>query len=182
MLISQSINQIEKAYGHKNSIIDNCHIKVMFTPNTVQTAELISKMLGQKTQAHQQKNYAKGWLSPFPSHTVIANQETGRALMTVDEVMKFPKDDSILFVSGEAPIKARKVKYFEDTNFLSRTEPPPDLKREGPYPFRLKSRETEWSRVVPQSERKNHSNQEDYLESEDAFIGDLESGEPEVAI
>ncbi len=148
MLISQGIPQIEKAYGVKNSIVDNCHIKVVFTPNTVETAETISKMLGQKTESYQQRNYAKGWLSPFPSHTVLANQETGRALLTVDEVMKFPKDESILFVTGEAPIRARKIKYYEDANFLSRIKPPPNLKRMGAYPFRLKPQKVDWNIVA----------------------------------
>lgn len=154
MLISQGIPQIEKAYGVKNSIVDNCHIKVVYTPNTIETAEVISKMLGQKTQCHQQKNYSKGWLSPFPSHTVISNQETGRALMTPDEVMKFSKDESIIFVSGEAPIRGRKVKYFEDENFMSRVEPPPALDGTKPYPFRLKSRRDEWYGFVPDEIRK----------------------------
>lgn len=169
MLISQGIPQIEKAYGVKNSIIDNCHIKVVFTPNTVETAETISKMLGQKTERYQQRNYAKGWLSPFPSHTVLANQETGRALLTVDEVMKFPKDESILFVTGEAPIRARKIKYYEDSNFLSRTQPPPNLKREGPYPFRLKPHKMVWDSVVAQAPKKEGRVKK--LQAKTDFIG-----------
>ena len=29
-LIAQSLNQIEKAYGQNNSILDNCHVRVSF--------------------------------------------------------------------------------------------------------------------------------------------------------
>src|SRR5215471_18728780 len=29
-LIAQSLNQIEKAYGPNNSILDNCHVRVSF--------------------------------------------------------------------------------------------------------------------------------------------------------
>lgn len=169
MLISQGIPQIEKAYGVKNSIVDNCHIKVVFTPNTVETADTISKMLGQKTQRYQQRNYAKGWLSPFPSHTVLANQETGRALLTVDEVMKFPKDESILFVTGEAPIRARKIKYYEDMNFVSRTNPPPELKGDGPYPFRLKPHKVEWGAVMDQAPNEKENVKK--LQGTGEFIG-----------
>jgi len=32
-LISQSLNQIEKAYGPNNSILDNCHVRVAFATN-----------------------------------------------------------------------------------------------------------------------------------------------------
>src|SRR3546814_4679847 len=32
-LIAQSLNQIEKAYGEHNSILDNCHVRVAFATN-----------------------------------------------------------------------------------------------------------------------------------------------------
>ena len=32
-LIAQSVNQIEKAYGQNNSILDNCHVRVSFATN-----------------------------------------------------------------------------------------------------------------------------------------------------
>src|SRR6202034_616949 len=32
-LIAQSLNQIEKAYGQNNSILDNCHVRVSFATN-----------------------------------------------------------------------------------------------------------------------------------------------------
>jgi type IV secretion system protein VirD4 len=32
-LIAQSLNQIEKAYGPNNSILDNCHVRVSFATN-----------------------------------------------------------------------------------------------------------------------------------------------------
>jgi hypothetical protein len=32
-LVAQSLNQIEKAYGSNNAILDNCHVRVAFAPN-----------------------------------------------------------------------------------------------------------------------------------------------------
>jgi type IV secretion system protein VirD4 len=32
-LIAQSLNQIEKAYGPNNAILDNCHVRVSFATN-----------------------------------------------------------------------------------------------------------------------------------------------------
>ena len=182
MLISQSINQIDKAYGAKNSVVDNAHIKVVFTPNTVQTAEMISRMLGQKTQAHQQRNFAKGWLSPFPSHTVIANQESARPLLTADEVMKISSDDSIIFVTGEAPIKAKKVRYFGDRNFISRVESPPKLTESDVYPYRPKQHQVEWSRVIPQEERISREELEEILSDDADFASDLDAQDRETAL
>ena len=38
-LIAQSLNQIEKAYGLNNSILDNCHVRVSFATNDERTAQ-----------------------------------------------------------------------------------------------------------------------------------------------
>src|SRR5580658_9890641 len=38
-LIAQSLNQIEKAYGQNNSILDNCHVRVSFATNDKRTAK-----------------------------------------------------------------------------------------------------------------------------------------------
>ena len=41
-LIAQSLNQIEKAYGANNSILDNCHVRVSFATNDERTAKRVS--------------------------------------------------------------------------------------------------------------------------------------------
>jgi len=48
-LIAQSLNQIEKAYGEHNSILDNCHVRVAFATNDERTARRISDALGTAT-------------------------------------------------------------------------------------------------------------------------------------
>ena len=40
-LIAQSLNQIEKAYGLNNAILDNCHVRVSFATNDERTAKRI---------------------------------------------------------------------------------------------------------------------------------------------
>jgi type IV secretion system protein VirD4 len=44
-LIAQSLNQIEKAYGANNAILDNCHVRVAFAANDERTAKRISEAL-----------------------------------------------------------------------------------------------------------------------------------------
>ena len=41
-LIAQSLNQIEKAYGQNNAILDNCHVRVSFAANDERTAKRVS--------------------------------------------------------------------------------------------------------------------------------------------
>jgi type IV secretion system protein VirD4 len=45
-LIAQSLNQIEKAYGEHNAILDNCHVRVAFATNDERTAKRISESRG----------------------------------------------------------------------------------------------------------------------------------------
>ncbi len=50
-LISQSLNQIDKAYGQNHSILDNCHVRVTFATNDERTAKRISETLGNGNRA-----------------------------------------------------------------------------------------------------------------------------------
>jgi len=57
-LIAQSLNQIEKAYGPNNAILDNCHVRVSFATNDERTAKRVSDALGTATELRAMKNYA----------------------------------------------------------------------------------------------------------------------------
>ncbi|MCF6238050.1 MAG: conjugal transfer protein TraG [Candidatus Marinimicrobia bacterium] len=124
-LIAQSLNQISKAYGEYNSILDNCHIRIAFASNDERTAKRISDSLGTATELRSQKNYAGHRLAPWLSHVMVSRQETARPLLTPGEVMQLPVDDELLLVSGLAPIRAKKLKYYEDRNFTERLLPAP---------------------------------------------------------
>ncbi|WP_084397155.1 conjugal transfer protein TraG [Henriciella aquimarina] len=119
-LIAQSLNQIEKAYGPNNSILDNCHVRVAFATNDERTAKRISESLGTKTELRAQKNYTGHRLAPWLSHMMVSRQETQRPLMTPGEVMQLPASDEIVMASGAPPVRAKKLRYFEDRNFTRR--------------------------------------------------------------
>ena len=54
-LIAQSLNQIEKAYGPNNAILDNCHVRVSFATNDERTAKRVSDALGTALPMHRDK-------------------------------------------------------------------------------------------------------------------------------
>jgi len=124
-LIAQSLNQIEKAYGQNNSILDNCHVRVSFASNDERTAKRVSDALGTATEIRDAKNYAGHRLSPWLGHLMVSRQETARPLLTPGEVMQLPHDDELVLVSGCHPIRAKKARYFEDPQLQSRILPPP---------------------------------------------------------
>ncbi|WP_309085554.1 conjugal transfer protein TraG [Chelativorans sp.] len=124
-LIAQSLNQIEKAYGPNNSILDNCHVRVSFATNDERTAKRVSDALGTATEMRAMKNYAGHRLSPWLGHMMVSRSETARQLLTPGEIMQLPPADEIVMVAGTPPIRAKKARYYEDRRFQERILPPP---------------------------------------------------------
>jgi type IV secretion system protein VirD4 len=126
-LIAQSLNQIEKAYGANNSILDNCHVRISFATNDERTAKRVSDALGTATEMRAMKNYAGHRLSPWLGHLMVSRSETARPLLTPGEIMQLPSADEIVMLAGTPPIRAKKVRYYEDARFRERVLPPPAL-------------------------------------------------------
>jgi type IV secretion system protein VirD4 len=138
-LIAQSLNQIEKAYGPNNSILDNCHVRVSFATNDERTAKRVSDALGTATEMRAMKNYAGHRLSPWLGHMMVSRSETARQLMTPGEIMQLPPADEIVMVAGTPPIRAKKARYYEDRRFQERIVTPPNLVK------RTTARPDDWS-------------------------------------
>ena len=144
-LIAQSLNQIEKAYGANNSILDNCHVRVSFATNDERTAKRVSDALGTATEMKAMKNYAGHRLSPWLGHLMVSRSETARPLLTPGEVMQLPPDEEIVMLAGTPPIRARKVRYYEDERFRARLLAAPDPRR-----FERTKGVDAWSQREPQ--------------------------------
>jgi type IV secretion system protein VirD4 len=146
-LIAQSLNQISKAYGENNAILDNCHVRIAFSSNDERTAKRISDALGTATELRSMRNYAGNRLAPWLSHVMVSRQETARPLLTPGEVMQLPPTDELVLVSGLSPIRAKKLRYYEDRNFTSRVAPAPTLTDDG-YSDRPAARPDDWGAQV----------------------------------
>lgn len=133
-LIAQSLNQIEKAYGANNAILDNCHVRVSFATNDERTAKRVSDALGMATEMKAMKNYAGHRLSPWLGHLMVSRSETARPLLTPGEIMQLPPSDEIVMVSGLHPIRAKKARYYEDRRFAERVLEPPTRTDHTPRP------------------------------------------------
>jgi type IV secretion system protein VirD4 len=146
-LIAQSLNQIEKAYGDHSSILDNCHVRVAFATNDERTAKRLSDALGTATEQRAMRNYAGHRLAPWLAHVMVSRQETARALLTPGEVMQLPAEDELVLVAGLPPVRARKLRYYADRNFVGRVTPPPVPAGEG-YGDRPPTRPHDWMDAV----------------------------------
>ena len=114
LLIVQDLPQLQKAYGRDESITSNCHIRMAYAPNKVETAEVISKMAGQATVVQQQRQYSGHRFSVALTNVNTNEQVVSRPLLTADECMRLPPDDELVFVAGHSPIYCQKIKYYLD--------------------------------------------------------------------
>src|ERR1700738_3371631 len=144
-LICQSLNQLAKAYGENNSVLDNCHVRIAFACNDERTAKRISDALGIATEQRAMKNYAGHRLSPWLAHLMVSRQETARPLLTPGEVMQLPSTDEIIMLAGLPPIRAKKIRYYEDRSFRDCSLPAPVVSISGVYPDRPGSRPDDWT-------------------------------------
>lgn len=118
MIITQDINQITKLYTESNSIVSNCQVQVYHTPTDNKTPKFISEMMGKQTIWTKSFSY-NGSLMNIGSRSTSL-QETGRQLLTSDEVKTFDRSKEIIIVAGVSPIKANKIKYYENWHFKDR--------------------------------------------------------------
>lgn len=147
-LITQSLNQLERAYGPNHAILDNCHVRIAFSTNDERTAKRVSDALGTATEMRVMKNYAGHRLSPWLGHLMVSRQETSRPLLTPGEVMQLSPNEAIVMVSGVHPVRARKLRYYEDSQFQIRI-----LKPSSTNPVSSTTHTDDWSgcRPVPPS-------------------------------
>jgi type IV secretion system protein VirD4 len=133
-LICQDIAQLWGAYGRDESIISNCHLRVAYAPNKIETAEWLSKMLGTTTIVKEDITASGARAAAVLPNISRTYHQIARPLMTPDEVMRLRspvKDqrdiiiepgDMLIFTAGHAPILGTQSLYFRDPTFLERAK------------------------------------------------------------
>ena len=120
LLIVQDITQLNAAYTKDESIVSNCHIRIAYAPNKIETAKLLSDMCGISTVEHTQRQYSGNRLAVLLQNVNTNEQIVQRPLLTADECMRLPPDDEMVFVAGFAPIYCKKIKYYSDAALAER--------------------------------------------------------------
>ena len=105
-IIVQNVQQIKALYEKEHeSIIGNCDTLLFLGGGNEPTSlEFIVKLLGRETLATRTRGLTKG----RNGSSTTNYQQTGRDLMTVDEVRKLDTNKAILFIRGEDPVIDRK--------------------------------------------------------------------------
>ena len=59
VLIIQSLNQLNKIYTPNNSIVDNCHIRIVYTPNDAQYPGICQQIAGYQNRSHPDQEFSR---------------------------------------------------------------------------------------------------------------------------
>lgn len=127
-IILQDLTQLYAAYGKEESITGNCHVRIAYAPNKLETAKDLSQMAGTTTVTKVSRNLAGKRTQIVMPHISEGIQETQRPLLMIDEAMRLPADDSLIFVSNMPPIYGKKIKYYRDRELNARAQIHPPLK------------------------------------------------------
>jgi type IV secretion system protein VirD4 len=143
-LIVQDTQQLKGIYEEAgmNSFLSNAYYRITFAANNVETAELISKIIGNKTVKQQSYNKPK-FMDFNPASRTVNESETQRALLLPQEVITLPRDEQIILIESNPPIKTKKIFYFQDKFFTSRLLPKTFVPTQEPYDPRKKKKAPE---------------------------------------
>lgn len=112
-IILQNISQLKALFKDDwEGIIGNADTLVYLGGNEQSTHETISKLLGKETISTTSSSQSKGRSGSFSQST----QQTGRELMTPDEVRLLDNRKAIVFIRGERPVIDEKYNLMKHPN------------------------------------------------------------------
>ncbi len=143
-LIVQDTQQLKGIYEEAgmNSFLSNCYYRITFSANNIETANMISQLVGNKTVEQVSSNKPK-FMDLNPASRTQNVSETQRALLLPQEVIQLPRDEQIILVESFPPIKCKKIFYFKDKFFTKRLLPQIPIPTQEPYDPRKKKKEAE---------------------------------------
>lgn len=113
--ILQDVHQLRATYGQRaGTFLSNAAVLQVFGVNDHDSARLISDLLGQETVVFNTMGRA---LDSDQSGISFGEQHSARALLTPDEVRNMADDKQLLFLAGQRPVVATKLRYFADREF-----------------------------------------------------------------
>lgn len=112
-IILQNLAQIKALYKDSwESIVGNCDELYYLGGNEQSTHKYISELLGKETLDTNTFGKSTGHSGSYSTNF----QQTGRELLTADEVRLLDNNDGLLFIRGERPIKDRKYNLLKHPN------------------------------------------------------------------
>ena len=118
-IVTQTIPALDEIYGEnaRRALQGNAGIKLYLTPSDEKTIEELSKAVGKTTKRVVTRSRSVG-SNPFAGRSMSERTEE-TALLPEDKARRMDLDDIVLVVDAQMPVRAKRIKYYED-RFLSR--------------------------------------------------------------
>lgn len=113
-IVTQTIPALDEIYGEntRRSLQGGAGVKLYLTPSEQKTIEELSQAVGKTTKRVITRSRAVG-RNPFEGRSVSERTED-TPLLTEDQARRMDLDEVILVIDAQMPIRARRIKYFED--------------------------------------------------------------------
>ena len=113
-LIVQDTQQLKGTYEDTgmNSFFSNSTYRITFAANNVDTAKLISELIGNQTVESTSGSRNK-WFDINGNPGSISVSQTQRALLMPQEVINLPRDNEIILIEANPPIKTKKIFWYK---------------------------------------------------------------------
>ncbi len=116
--ILQDVHQLRALYERRaGTFLSNAGVLQVFGVNDHDSAKLVSDLLGQETVVFETMSRA---IDAEETGISFGAQHVGRPLLTPDEVRTLREDLQLVFLAGQRPIVAAKLKYYADREFAGK--------------------------------------------------------------
>jgi type IV secretion system protein VirD4 len=127
----QSLEQLKKCFGdNAGTVLDNIATQQYFSINSYETAEALSRRMGDETVFIRTDSGNSGVSTPTggdgkspgsrSSGTSYNTSEIARRLLKPEEILTLPEQTAIVFHKNHYVILCNKVKYYADRSFRRR--------------------------------------------------------------
>ena len=129
-VVTQTIPALDEIYGEnaRRALQGNAGVKLYLTPSDEKTIEELSSSVGKTTKRVVTKSRSIG-RNPFEGRSLSERTEEV-PLLPEDDARRMSLDDIVLVIDAQMPIRAKRIKYFEDRWFKSIYEA-----QAGDYPY-----------------------------------------------
>jgi type IV secretion system protein VirD4 len=119
--ILQDVHQLRSLYAERaGTFLSNAGILQAFGVNDYDTADMLSKTMGRETIAYETGGQSEKDVAFAERGRSISQTQhlAARNLMDANEIMKLPPDNLLLMIAGKDPLIVRKLRFYEDREFL----------------------------------------------------------------
>lgn len=116
-ILTQTIPALDDIYGEnaRRALQGNAGIKLYLTLSDEKTIEELSKAFGKTTKRVVTRSRSVG-RNPFAGRSMSERAEE-TALLPENEARRMDLDNIVLVVDGQMPVRAKRIKYYEDRFF-----------------------------------------------------------------